>query len=83
MLPVMPFPIPDDDEMLAGVEQVREFLSGYNRRDFGFRFPGKGASVGGNVCMIELDFDDPEAGEEASCAWRAYWYLCACRESEQ
>jgi hypothetical protein len=77
------FPIRNDIEMLEGVEQVGEFLSCYNRRDFGFRFTGRGSSVGGDGCVIELDFDDPGAGEEASCAWRAYWYLLGCRESDQ
>jgi hypothetical protein len=73
------FPIRSDIEMLSGVEQVEEFLSRFNRRDFEFRFSGKGCTEG-NVCMIELEFDDPEAGDEASLVWTGYW--CMSRRGE-
>ena len=66
------FPIADDDEMLIGVERVEAFLRRYDNPGFLFRFNGRGTSSGGNECVVELEFDDPEAGEEAFLVWRAY-----------
>ena len=68
------FPIADDDEMLIGVERVEAFLSRCDNPNprFLFRFNGRGTSSGGNECVVELEFDDPEVGEEALLLWRAY-----------
>lgn len=66
------FPIPNDDEMLAGVERVRSFLSIYDNQRFKFFFTGRGKSKGPNICEVELEFDDPQAGDDALCLWCTY-----------
>lgn len=67
------FPITNADEMVVGVERVRSFLIALGDERFKFVFTGNGRSTGLSVCEVELEFDDQQAGEDALCAWRAFF----------
>ncbi|MFZ1962217.1 MAG: hypothetical protein WAU78_01885 [Roseiarcus sp.] len=76
-VPLFRFEIRYGEEMLAGVERIRDFLNAFDNGAYDFQFSGRGDSTG-----VYLEFEDAVPGDEASCAWQAYQYLLPSEEGE-
>jgi hypothetical protein len=50
--------------MFAAAEPLKAFLKACGYK---FRITWRGRSTGGNVCVLEVEFDDAEAGDDALC----------------